>query len=78
MKLLITAAAALILAGCAAKPFEPVVDLKVSEKPGEMQEDLMSCEWLIKRYGPDHWFRAAPDENMVRKCLKGRGHNVLN
>lgn len=64
-----------LLTACAG--YEPLVDLKASKSPKTMQADLMECEWLVERYG-DHWFRAAPDEAMVRKCLEGRGHSVLN
>ena len=67
--------ALLLLSACS--PYEPLIDLKSSKEPRNAQMDLMECEWLIERYG-DTWYKFAPDEDMVRACLKNRGQAVLN
>lgn len=69
MKRLLIIALALGLAACSKGVYEPVVDLKVSKNPSEMQMDWMGCEFLIKKYGLE-------DESTT-KCLEGRGHNVI-
>jgi hypothetical protein len=49
--------------------YEPVVDLKASKNPGEMQVDWQQCEWLAKKYGME--------DAATTKCLEGRGHSVM-
>lgn len=61
------------LSACTSAPYEPIVDLKASRNPKHAQEDLMECEWLIQRYN-----KGVIEASMVRKCLDGRGHSVLN
>ena len=56
-----------LLAGCS--KYEPVVDLKASKNPGEMQVDWQQCEWLANKYDLDH--------SAETTCLRGRGHNVI-
>ncbi|OAN49876.1 hypothetical protein A6A04_18720 [Paramagnetospirillum marisnigri] len=69
MKRAIVIAAMSILAGCSQGTYEPVVDLKASKNPAEMQMDWMGCEFLIKKYGLE--------DAATTKCLEGRGHNVI-
>ena len=45
------------------------------EKAKHAQEDHMECEWLIEKF-TEGWFK--DDAEMVRKCLDGRGHSVIN
>ena len=75
MKNLIFIIPLLTLIGCGT--YEPLIDLKASKegKAKHAQEDHMECEWLIERYAEGLF----TDENeMIRKCLDGRGHSVLN
>tara|TARA_R110001599_G_scaffold322880_1_gene534249 strand:+ start:4847 stop:5077 length:231 start_codon:yes stop_codon:yes gene_type:complete len=74
-KLIILTIPLLFLAGCG--NFEPLIDLKASEgeKAKHAQEDHMECEWLIEKF-TEGWFK--DDAEMVRKCLDGRGHSVIN
>jgi hypothetical protein len=58
---------AVLMLGCA--KYEPVVDLKASKNPGEMQVDWQQCEWLANKYDLDH--------SAETTCLKNRGHNVI-
>ncbi len=59
----------LALAGCSKGEYEPIVDLKASKNPGEMQVDWQQCEWLVKKYGME--------DAATTKCLEGRGHSVM-
>ena len=74
-KLIILIIPLLFLAACG--EFEPLIDLKASEgeKAKHAQEDHMECEWLIEKF-TEGWFK--DDAEMVRKCLSGRGHSVIN
>ena len=74
-KLIILAIPLLFLVGCG--DFEPLIDLKASEgeKAKHAQEDHMECEWLIERYAEGLFTN---EDKMIRKCLDGRGHSVLN
>ena len=74
-KLIILAIPLLFLASCS--DFEPLIDLKASEgeKAKHAQEDHMECEWLIDRYAKGLF---TDDTEMIRKCLDGRGHSVIN
>ena len=63
----------LTLSGCA---YKPVVDLRASEEKAQLlQRDTMECRTLIKEN--ISWFTGRRDIAM-QKCLKGRGHSVLN
>ncbi len=65
----------LFITGC--ETYEPLIDLKASEegKAKHAQEDHMECEWLINRYASGIF---TDETEMIRKCLDGRGHSVLN
>ena len=65
----------LFMIGC--ETYEPLIDLKASKegKAKHAQEDHMECEWLIEKF-TEGWFK--DDAEMVRKCLGGRGHSVIN
>jgi len=61
-----------LTAGCA---YQPLVDVKASKQPAAVQEDQMFCEWLIGK-SETKWFGSS-DEEMIRRCLKGRGVSVI-
>ena len=65
----------LFITGC--RTYEPLNDLKASKegKAKHAQEDHMECEWLIDRYAKGLF---TDDTEMIRKCLDGRGHSVIN
>ena len=65
----------LFITGCGT--YEPLIDLKASKegKAKHAQEDHMECEWLIDRYAKGLF---TDDTEMIRKCLNGRGHSVIN
>lgn len=69
MRVFVFSLAVLALAACSKGEYEPVVDLKASKNPGEMQVDWQQCEWLVKKYGMD--------DAATTQCLEGRGHNVI-
>lgn len=67
--------AIVLVAGCTETRYQPLVDVKASKQPANVQEDQMFCEWLANHaeatwFGPD-------DKELTRRCLKGRGVSVL-
>ena len=84
MKLPVFAALALLLAGCA---YKPVVDTKMSKNPERFDADLAECRQIAEGGGGGGHVAGGArgagasgreKREIVRNCLKGRGHAVLN
>ena len=91
MKKIIPIIIFVILLTCCAK-YEPVVDTKGRSKfetsnASEISDDLLHCKHLAKKnssfWGNFGYWLSSTDgstkyENMFKKCMEGRNHQVLN
>jgi hypothetical protein len=64
---------AVLVAGCS---YTPVADLRVSGDKAQLyQRDLVECRQLVEQAQSVWQFGGYVE--MLNKCLRGRGHNVL-
>ena len=64
---------ALLATGCS---YTPVADLRVSGDKAQLyQRDLVECRQLVEQ--AQSMWQFGGHVEMLNKCLRGRGHNVL-
>ena len=54
-----------------------IIDPRGSKEPKEIIRDKLECKALVKEQANkwDHFFLS---DAMIRRCLKNRGHSLLN
>lgn len=63
----------LLISGCS----NYIIDPRGSKEPKEIVRDEIECDKII-RDNLNFLDRFLMKENMMRQCLKGRGHSILN
>ena len=63
----------LLISGCS----NYIIDPRGSKEPKEIDRDTIECERIVDD-NLNSFQKVFANDTMMKKCLKGRGHSILN